>query len=654
MFVHRSFFIFVTLLYLVPAAVFAMNRDEEGKQPKTMVACASSHPQFETQLENTPATPLEITAQQIFPLLQLPPEIVQRILLFACEDDARPERLEKDWARLRLVCTTFNRLIMGCPQIWAQTNVLLDTIKDTSGFLTLCPLKNLLHVTVNTKETKLLDASNQATFDELKVAMAENPSHFTLSAPNPTEEQLQTLVAQPSPLHIEFGNTYDVPLSLLTNVPNLQRLKLEWCRDVQTLHLNCPPLKTLSIIACTALSKLSLSSLPNLKVLKIDGAALKTLSLEHLEKLHTLDVFGFANREALPLDKLPNPGALEVLRIRTYGCFHDAQTIPFHLLHNLHTLMLEGEFDLNPDFLTLLPKLEHLELYRCTNTHTLHFKHKRLKTLIIGECATLPPLSSENLPRLRVLKLNECSGLTHLPLANMHNLKILRVVSCDGLENIVLEGFFNLEAVTFQKNFALNNLSIDQLPVLQTLEILTCTHLNELNLGTLPKLQSVSVEEADSLQTAALNQLPCLEVIMFKHCNAFTNLSLTQLPALQNLELKYCRGPTHLALKQLPGFQTLSCWQCDSLSVLSLEEVPNFQKLQLFYCPQLVRLSVHETPKLEAVMLYECYALKTLAIPDPLPHLNKVLYVRCGTALAEQIAALEAQAQANGGQVERL
>ena len=53
----QLFFRFVTLLCLVPATVFAMNRDEEGKQPQSMVACARSHPQFAEQIESISATP---------------------------------------------------------------------------------------------------------------------------------------------------------------------------------------------------------------------------------------------------------------------------------------------------------------------------------------------------------------------------------------------------------------------------------------------------------------------------------------------------------------------------------------------------------------------------------------------------------------------
>ncbi|MGB1229547.1 MAG: hypothetical protein ACPG7U_00005, partial [Holosporaceae bacterium] len=94
---RRSFFVFFTLLCLVPAAVFAMERDEKTEQSQTPVACASSHPQFEAQI-NTPATQLEVASttpvvQETHKVTthhvpQLPKELWQKILLFACQDDS--------------------------------------------------------------------------------------------------------------------------------------------------------------------------------------------------------------------------------------------------------------------------------------------------------------------------------------------------------------------------------------------------------------------------------------------------------------------------------------------------------------------------------------------------------------------------------------
>lgn len=637
----QLFFRFVTLLCLVPATVFAMNRDEEGKQPQSMVACARSHHQFAEQIESISATPKD-AKQKITHLLQLPAEVLEHILLLACEDDARPKGLEKDWARLRWVCTTFNTTIMNCPEIWAQTNVRLRTIERTNDFLTLCPFKDLLHVTVDVYDSNLLDASNHATFGALKAAMAKNPSYFTLSVLDPTKGQLETLGNQPSPLHVKFNHTDNALLYLSTHIPNLQHLQLEGCQGVQTLHLNCPQLEMLNITDCNVLSNLSLSNVPHLKVLKVNEADLKTLSLGHLKKLHTLDIDSVENLEVPPLEQLPNPEALKVLRIGTYVTCQDAPHIPFSLLHNLHTLAIQGKFDF-PD-LTLFPKLEHLELRGRTNAHTPELVHPQLKTLIVGYYDTLPPLSSENLPRLRVLEINTCRDLTHLPLDNIQNLKTLKVINCKRLEDIALAGLNNLQAATFQLNGVLNRLSIDQLPMLQTLKILTCTGLNHLHLGTLPRLQSVIVEAADSLQIVDFNQLPCLELVKFARGRAPTNILLTQLPAFQKLEFQHCDGLTHLALKQLPSFQTLSFWNCKSLSTLSLEEVPSLQTLQLSFCRQLKQLSVDDTPKLEEITLDHCPKIETLAIPGPLTNLHTAKFIDCSNAVGAEIAALRAQA----------
>ena len=107
-----------------------------------MVACASSHPQFEEQRENTPATQLEIAPEtptspetQLVAtphVPQLPTELWQNILLFACQDDsATPEDCAKRCANLRLVCQTFNAIIMAFPEIWTKTNIWLSKIERT-------------------------------------------------------------------------------------------------------------------------------------------------------------------------------------------------------------------------------------------------------------------------------------------------------------------------------------------------------------------------------------------------------------------------------------------------------------------------------------------------------------------------------------------
>ena len=310
---RRSFFVFFTLLCLVPAAVFAMERDEKTEQSQTPVTCASSHPQFEAQMENTPATSLEVASTTLdspethqvatHHVPQLPTDLWQNILLFACQDDnKKPEKLAKRCAKLCLVCRAFNAIIMTFPAIWAATNILLNTIEHTKNFLTDCPFKDLLHVTVGLNNIKLLDASNQGTFDALKAAMAKNTKQFTLRLQDPSEKILRTLSELPCALKvvcrrrllpqgswhnleileivrghlqgIDFSNLTPVrklrladlnclQISLLEPLPNLTHLNVEYCNNLQRLSLEqLTSLTHLSVGHCDNLQSLSSSPLP--------------------------------------------------------------------------------------------------------------------------------------------------------------------------------------------------------------------------------------------------------------------------------------------------------------------------------------------------------------------------------------------------------
>ena len=279
-----------------------MEREDKDKQPQPMVACASAHPQFEAQLENTPATQLEVasttpvtpeTQQVAIPHVpQLPTEVWQIILLFHCHDDKEePENIEKVCANLRLVCRTFNAIIMTFPEMWDYANTPLITIKRTKNFLTHCPFKNFLHVTVDLNRTNLLDASNQATFEALKTAMAENKKQFTLKLRDPSEEQQRTLSELPCALSVAY---------------HLQDLPLGPWRNLQTLAIMRKNIQNLPLAQLTNLTHLIVRYCKNLH----------NITSDHLPHLYTLDiqrcpVLPQEQREALKAQVHANGGQVE-------------------------------------------------------------------------------------------------------------------------------------------------------------------------------------------------------------------------------------------------------------------------------------------------------------------------------------------------------
>ncbi|XP_057744191.1 putative disease resistance protein At3g14460 [Arachis stenosperma] len=221
----------------------------------------------------------------------------------------------------------------------------------------------------------------------------------------------------------------DTLISLSLDVfPNLKNLKIERCRNLESVSMSEAPhaaLQRLSITNCNKLVSLAGEGLaaPNLTHLKITGCAkLEALPLDMkslLPSLHSLHIYGCPNICRLAEGGLPpNLKSLEVgigeqqMRDLSWMANLDALThlsINGYYCDNIKSYPEVGS-------LPHLPSLTTLEIWEFKNLETLEcnelLRLTSLQQLRIFECKKLENMEGEKLPpSLLLLKIDNCDLL---------------------------------------------------------------------------------------------------------------------------------------------------------------------------------------------------------------------------------------------------
>ncbi|MEH0002110.1 MAG: hypothetical protein V6Z78_00845 [Holosporaceae bacterium] len=484
---RNIFFPLAALVCLVPEILFATGSDDEGTPPKP-VACASSHPQCETQLENTNptqnpklASTLEVEAHNTTQLLHLPNELLDRILFFACKNVLGPEPVQKGWSRLRLVCKAFYHTVMHCPEFWTHTHVFFKNLEHTNNFLTQCAFKDRLDVTVDVSQTNLLAKENQATWEALKAAIQRDTEKFTLDITNPSEAQMDSLAKLFCPLKVMLSNSVH------------EALPLERWKTLHTLHVEKAAFETFDCSGLTHLKNLILDECNHFITLVVQ----QPINLTSLE-LRRMKIV-----ESLPLDQL---GSLTNLLVESL----ELRNLPVNQLIHLTDLTVRSSHHLEGLPLNQLAHLTKLTV-ECNDKipEVLLNNARNLTHLILGHLQ-LNPLPSAILGNLTHLLITHCDGLETFPFNQLYNLKFLCFENCDNLPNPFVIQLHNLIALGFYTCGAVQTLDVKWLSNLQALFIKDCQHIATLSSRHHPYLRSVKIDACPALPQEQIEALQAL------------------------------------------------------------------------------------------------------------------------------------------------
>ncbi|TQE04824.1 hypothetical protein C1H46_009538 [Malus baccata] len=297
-----------------------------------------------------------------------------------------------------------------------------------------------------------------------------------------------------------------------SNLPNLEELRLEWCKSLSEIHPSIGHLKKLSLVNLTGCQ--NLISLP--------GDFYKSKSVQTL----VLD-------KCCQFSELPEDlGTMISLRVLNASNTTIRQ-VPRSIVRmkNLTHLSLAGvklKFPLQfPDSLQGLDSLRNLDLSE-NGFHTLPSLSglSKLESLRLGNCFnlhTLPSLSG--LSKLESLWLSNCYRLHTLPsLSGLSKLESLNLSNCYNLHTLPsLSDLSKLESLWLDHCFLLH--TIYDLPTnLKFLDASVCSRL-----VTMPNFSKMlNMRELNVRNSRALTEVPDLD----KSLNSMTWIDMRDCPKL--------------------------------------------------------------------------------------------------------------------------
>ncbi|KAJ4982184.1 hypothetical protein NE237_033021 [Protea cynaroides] len=393
--------------------------------------------------------------------------------------------------------------------------------------------------------------------------------------------------------------------------PNLEKLDLQYCKKLVTLHNSIGDLKSLMelhlygtkikdlpksicklsslkrliLVDCHSLEKLpkSIGDLNSLEELDVDGTKIEELpySICRLTSLKMLYLCpsikklpeNICNLNSLVsfvlqivstrIESLPElPSTLTHLSIQNCISF---QIVDFSSLKKLRSLRFFGCKSLEEiRGLDRTESLEYFQMYDCYTIESLSDLTWTLTTLEIGFCISLqklPDLSS--LKKLRKFILHNCNKLEEIEgFGGTESLEDFQLYACDTIESLPA---LSSTLTTLEIGSCI---SLQKLPDLSSLKKLRkfnlghCKKLEEIRgLGGTESLEKFKLDYCDTIES--LPELPSTLILMrVRDCN-----SLQKLPDLSSL--KYLRILNLIRCKKLEKIRGLE--GTESLAMLNVQ-----------------------------------------------------------------------------------
>ncbi|KAL3321611.1 hypothetical protein AABB24_039298, partial [Solanum stoloniferum] len=440
------------------------------------------------------------------------------------------------------------------------------------------------------------------------------------------------------------------------DMPNLEKLNLEWCVNLEEVHPSlghCRMLTFMSLSSCHKLKRLPkfvcMESLETLFLLECRSLQEFPEICGDMHRLSTLDV-GSPWIRSLP----PSLSGLRYLQLT--GC-EVLESIP-DTIRNLRYLSISGCIKLAtlPNSLFESQQLEDLKIHRCSGLIKLPVSRgvqKNLRWLEIDRCENLKKLlSSIQMESLQNLRISNSPKLDTFPEINgdMHCLKELTLNST-GIREVPssignLSGLTELNLTGCEDLLSLPD-SLCNLMKLQSLYLDGCKKLEKLpeNMGDLQELCMLDAGKTAIYQLPpSITKLGKLWMLRFshekqlRHSSSFVLHQLSGLSSLRELHLNNLNIlgglPEELgSLRELDvSGSNISCLPKTFKGLLHLKH------LNVQFCQNLNKLPGELPPNL--MELCADYHLALMSIRDLVIHYPKLCRLGisdCGAVSSEQV-----------------
>jgi hypothetical protein len=440
-------------------------------------------------------------------------------------------------------------------------------------------------------------------------AMRRNPRLF----PGLTHPTLQTLVLQ------NCAST-NLPISC----PNLTKLQLHHCSDVQLCVRGCPALRELELSGGLRSAEGFVRCL-----LGIAG---------DIDRWINNYITAMNADYGIPLQQL------RALVLESNQCITDSVLeVCGRRFSNLTRLELRGCASViggglgdggdRPAVAAATNKWESLEELHVVNCDSL--------------TGTLLSIAVDGMFALRSLHIEGCTSLASLDI-NSRSLRAIHLRTPEHLDNLGLRTL-NLDTFNLYYNrstgkpsaLALRHLSIRSFN-LRKLYLAGCPVLEDIQLGC-TYLQELEVIECDALVSTGSHlpalqdssALPELQKVGFHSCRMLSSINITA-DQVQEVKISDCKDLSDLRLK------------CDALSILDLVDCSylaeievssrEMKSISLGCCHSLKQATLAPLPRLEELSLNGCNQLRTINLDCPV--LRQVDASLCASFTDEAIAAL--------------
>lgn len=241
----------VSFCSLNPPTAFSGVDGDKDKQ--TPLACSASHPKSDNQRENLTDTTQNAlalgSAGESFPFMRLPSEILEHVLLLACEDTRCWGPFKKDWLNLRLVCKAFNTTMVNSPAICSKVLRSLDNVQRVQDFLTSPFFGGHARARLSRWALDRLSMpENHATLQALKEEMRQNPHRFRVFVNEPTEAECKRISDFSCHISLKCDQASVLASLDIIGKASVRELMFFDCNDLQNFSVEAyPNLKSLVI-----------------------------------------------------------------------------------------------------------------------------------------------------------------------------------------------------------------------------------------------------------------------------------------------------------------------------------------------------------------------------------------------------------------------